>query len=98
MVIVRRLTRTMRSLGQRTQIKPGPLGSGYKRPSRKITPRSYSRRTFRELNNQVTRMTTGTSNSVNWSIAILSGERAAGADHADSRLPGSFTLQLRLRP
>ena len=32
MVIVRRLTRTIRSIGQNTQIKPGPFGSAISRP------------------------------------------------------------------
>src|SRR5207249_11210950 len=60
--IVRKLTRTMRSMGQKTQIKPGPLGSGSSRPRRKMTPRSYSRSTFSELKNQMRIIPKGTRN------------------------------------
>src|SRR5437870_2195844 len=60
--IVRRLTRTMRSMGQKTQIKPGPLGSASSRPMRKMTPRSYSRSTFSELKNQMRIIPKGTRN------------------------------------
>src|ERR1043165_4060543 len=75
MVIVRRLTRTIRSIGQNTQIKPGPFGSAISRPIRKMTPRSYSRRTFSEMKNQIKTITTAISTNGNWSMVALS-ERA----------------------
>ena len=55
----------MRSMGQNTQIRPGPFGSEINRPIRKITPRSYSRRTFSELNIQMRKITNTTNNNVN---------------------------------
>ena len=45
-VIVRRSTRTIRSTIGIRKIRPGPLGSATRRPSRKTMPRSYSRSTF----------------------------------------------------
>ena len=49
MTIVRRLTRTIRSIGANTRMTPGPFGCGSSLPSRKITPRSYSARILMEL-------------------------------------------------
>ena len=46
---MRRLTRTMRSMGANTSTTPGPFGWGRSLPSRKMTPRSYSRRILIEL-------------------------------------------------
>ena len=48
----------MRSNGAKTRISPGPLGSGSSRPSRKITPRSYSRRILIELSSQIPTIST----------------------------------------
>jgi hypothetical protein len=45
-VIVRRSTLTIRSMIGISRKSPGPFGSGSSRPSRKITPRSYSRATL----------------------------------------------------
>src|SRR6187431_829233 len=36
-------------MGHPTKMSPGPFASGSKRPNRKMTPRSYSRRTLMEL-------------------------------------------------
>ena len=50
----RRLMRTIWSIGRKTRMMPGPLGAPSTRPSRKITPRSYSRRIlieFRQVEN-----------------------------------------------
>src|SRR5215510_10775068 len=71
MVIVRRLTRTIRSIGQNTQIRPGPFGSASNRPIRKITPRSYSRSTFSELKSQIKTIITAISTNGNWSMVVL---------------------------
>src|SRR5512135_3569788 len=49
MTIVRRLTRTIRSIGAKTRMTPGPLGCGNSLPRRKMTPRSYSARILIEL-------------------------------------------------
>ena len=46
---VRRLTRTIRSMGANTRITPGPFGPTRSLPSLKITPRSYSGRILMEL-------------------------------------------------
>src|SRR2546427_6924823 len=73
MVIVRRLTRTIRSIGQITQIRPGPLGSPINRPMRKITPRSYSRRTFSELKSQIKTIITAINTNGNCSMVVLCG-------------------------
>ena len=45
-VIVRRSTRTMRSTTGIRMKRPGPFGSGSRRPSRNTMPRSYSRATL----------------------------------------------------
>src|SRR4026207_562642 len=47
-VSTRNETRTMRSMGAKTRMMPGPLGLGSTRPRRKITPRSYSARILME--------------------------------------------------
>src|SRR3989338_9959369 len=47
--IVLNETRTIRSMGQKTRIIPGPLALGSNRPSRKMTPRSYSLNILMEL-------------------------------------------------
>src|SRR2546428_14061727 len=73
MVIVRRLTRTIRSIGQITQIRPGPLGTPINRPMRKITPRSYSRRTFSELKSQIKTIITAINTNGNCSMVVLCG-------------------------
>src|SRR6186997_1020383 len=44
-VTVRRSTRTILSMIGMSRKMPGPLGGDFRRPSRKITPRSYSRAT-----------------------------------------------------
>src|SRR5262245_54909456 len=55
---VRRLTRTMRSMGRNTRITPGPFGRGRSFPRRKMTPRSYSDRILTELIRYSRAMTT----------------------------------------
>src|SRR5205809_3110548 len=55
---VRRLTRTIRSIGANTRITPGPFGRGNNFPNRKMTPRSYSARILIELITYSTTMTT----------------------------------------
>jgi len=47
--IRRRLTLTMRSMGENTRMIPGPFGLESTRPSRKITPLSYSLRILMEF-------------------------------------------------
>src|SRR5512135_2130749 len=49
MVISRRLMRTMRSMGEKIRMMPGPLGFSRTRPRRKTTARSYSRRILIEF-------------------------------------------------
>src|SRR5271157_694460 len=56
MVSMRRETRTMRSMGANTRMMPGPFGCGSTRPSRKITPRSYSRSILMEVSRYSTTM------------------------------------------
>ena len=56
MTTVRRLTRTMRSMGANTRTTPGPFGCGSSLPSRKITPRSYSARMLIDINRYTTRI------------------------------------------
>ena len=43
--------------------KLGPFGSGNNRPTRKITPRSYSRSTLMELKSQIRTITIANSNT-----------------------------------
>src|SRR3954469_12247390 len=54
-VIVRRSTLTMRSTIGMSRKRPGPFGSGRRRPSRKMMPRSYSRATLIAANRKMTR-------------------------------------------
>src|SRR3989441_11998901 len=71
--IVRSLTRTIRSIGHITQSRPGPLGSPINRPMRKITPRSYSRRTFSELKSQIKTIIPAINTNGNCSMVVLCG-------------------------
>ena len=49
MTIVRRLTRTIRSMGANTKMTPGPFGASSSFPRRNTTARSYSFRILIEL-------------------------------------------------
>ena len=55
-VTVRSDTRTILSMGQKMGITPGPLSFLSTRPKRKTTARSYSRKMFKHLKNQMTKM------------------------------------------
>src|SRR5262245_13035090 len=74
MVTVRKLTLTIRSIGRKTRITPGPLAAGNTRPSLKITPRSYSGRILIELHRYSTMIRntiTGIDRHCVWSIGCL---------------------------
>src|ERR1019366_5896497 len=74
-VSIRRETRTMRSMGANTRMMPGPFGCGSTRPSREITPRSYSRRILIEVSRYSTTMITPTvvKSSITASLLIRNG-------------------------
>src|ERR671912_853962 len=59
MTIVRRLTRTMRSIGHATNVNPGPFGWSISLPSLKTTARSYSFRILIDANSQIATSTRG---------------------------------------
>ena len=53
-------TRTMRSIGANTRMMPGPFAVPSNRPSRKMTPRSYSARILIEFSKYKTTIAIGT--------------------------------------
>src|SRR5260370_29193712 len=75
--------RTMRSIGRKTRISPGPFGCGKTRPRRKTTARSYSERILMEVSAYRIRIrTTVTGNSM----------KSPSSDRFDFQLE-SFQLQ-----
>src|ERR1017187_3652748 len=71
-VSMRSDTRTIRSTGANTKTSPGPFGSFSNRPSRKITPRSYSRRILIEFSSQIATMITKTNSAGLKSFIVVS--------------------------
>src|SRR3989338_6576190 len=69
--ISRRLTTTIRSMGNKTKTIPGPLGSPNTRPRRKITPRSYSFKIRTLFNNQNRKNPTTNKNDMKNSFLFL---------------------------
>jgi hypothetical protein len=57
-VTVRRSVRTILSITGMSRKRPGPFGGEWRRPSRKMTPRSYSRAIRMDAESRKRRMTT----------------------------------------
>ncbi len=66
MTIVRSDTRTIVSNGQKMNVNPGPFGVGDRRPSQKVTARSYSFRMLIHFKSTMRAMTAAT--TVPWII------------------------------
>ena len=82
-VIVRRSTLTIRSTIGISRKRPGPFGSGSRRPSRKMMPRSYSRATLTAANRKSsTRTTTMTTTTM---AAVMTGILTGAASRPAAR-------------
>src|SRR5712692_8337463 len=69
-VIVRRSTLTIRSMIGISRKRPGPFGSGSRRPSRKMMPRSYSRATLIAESMKSSRMTATTTTATMAAVTV----------------------------
>src|SRR5947208_18423 len=91
-VMVRRSTLTIRSTTGISRKRPGPFGSGRRRPSRKTIPRSYSRATLiAEIKKRTSRKRTTTRTTTAAVTArilllgeVLDVEREVGPDSRDA--------------
>ena len=71
-VTVRRSTLTIRSMTGISRKRPGPFGSGSSRPSRKMTPRSYSRATLTAAKRNRTTTTSTATRTIRPAVTFIS--------------------------